>query len=128
MKCRVKDCISCRQQIHAEEQEAYLKKQYAWINDGMSTMAALSATVALSVQVMRGRSKAYIQKFYDDMVMLYTTGAVMGKPINMKDIMQHLENEYNIDFSRIQINFTETEKEFIKACKEGAKRNGRKKI
>lgn len=121
MKCRVKDCISCRQQIHAEEQEAYLKKQYAWINDGMPTMAALSATVALSVQVMRGRSKAYIQKFYDDMVMLYTTGAVMGKPINMKDIMQHLENEYNIDFSRIQINFTETEKEFIKACRKGAK-------
>lgn len=121
MKCRVKDCISCRQQIHAEEQEAYLKKQYAWINDGMSTMAALSATVALSVQVMRGRSKAYIQKFYDDMVMLYTTGSVMGKPIVMKEVMDQLEKDYNIDFSRLQINFTESEKDFIKACRKGAR-------
>lgn len=121
MKCRVKDCISCRQQIHKEEQEAYLKKQYAWINDGMSTMAALSATVALSVQIMRGRSKAYIQKFYDDMVMLYTTDNVMGKTIVMKEVMDQLEKDYNIDFSRLQINFTESEKDFIKACRKGAK-------
>ena len=128
MKARVQNCEACRQQIHKEEQEAYLKKQYAWINDGMSTMAALSATVALSVQIMRGRSKAYIQKFYEDMVMLYTTGDVMGKPIVMKEVMEQLEKDYNIDFSRLQINFTETEKDFIKACRKGAKRNESKNI
>jgi hypothetical protein len=113
----IKDCNSCRRQIHKEEQEAYLKKQYAWLNDGMYTMACLATTAAIAVQMQRGRSKEYIQKLFSDMVMIYTTSSVMGKPIDMVKTMQMLEKEYGIDFNRIHVNFSETEKEFIKGCK-----------
>lgn len=114
---KVRNCEACRKQIHAEEQESYLKKQYAWLNDGLYTMAVLSTTAAIAVQMQRGRSKEYIQKFFDDMVMIYTTSHVMGKPIVLTETMKMLEKEYDIDFSRIHVNFNETEKEFIKSCK-----------
>jgi hypothetical protein len=117
MRVQVRNCTECRQKIHKEEQEAYLKKQYAWLNDGMYTMACLATTAAIAVQMQRGRSKDYIQKFFSDMVMIYTTSSVMGKPIDMVETMKMLEKEYGIDFSRIHVNFNESEKEFIKNCK-----------
>lgn len=114
------NCTQCRKQIHKEEQEAYLKKQYAYMHDGINTMAVMSAAVAISVMVKRGRTKKYIQEFYDDMVMLYSISEILGKPLNLKDVVKQLEKDYDIDFSRLKVNFTETEKEFIK----GVKSNG----
>lgn len=84
-------------------------------------MAVMSAAVALSVLVQRDRSKAYIQKFYDDMVMIYGTAEVLGKPLILTDVIKQLEQDYGVDFSRLHVNFNETQKEFIK----GAKSNGR---
>ena len=114
MKVQAKNCTECRKKIHEEEQRAYAKSQYAWLKDGMYTMAVLSATVAIAAQMKRGRSKKYIQGLFDDMVMLYDTSSVMGKPIVMTEVMKQLETEYDIDFSRIHVNFDEDEKEFIK--------------
>lgn len=91
MKARVQNCEACRKQIHAEEQENYLKKQYAWLNDGMYTMACLATTAAIAVQMQRGRSKDYVRKFFEDLVMIYTTSSVMGKPIDMVETMKMLE-------------------------------------
>lgn len=122
MKVQVKNCTDCRRKIHAEEQEAYLRRQYAWLVDGMGTMAALSATVAIAVQMQRGRSKAYIRKLFDDMVVLYNTGSVLGKKIELIPVMKRLEAEYDIDFKRINVNLSEGEKEYIKNCKERIKR------
>ncbi|WP_303834636.1 hypothetical protein [Ruminococcus flavefaciens] len=119
MKVQVKNCTECRKRIHAEEQEAYLKKQYAYLHDGINTMAKMSAAVAMAVMVKRGRTKKYIQQFYDDMVMLYSISEIMGKPINLSDVVNQLEKDYDIDFSRLKVNFTETEKEFIKGVKQG---------
>ena len=122
MKVRATNCTECRKRIHAEEQEAYLKKQYAWLNDGMYTMACLATTAAIAVQMQRGRSKDYVRKFFEDLVMIYTTSSVMGKPIDMVETMKMLEKEYGIDFKRIHVNFSESEKEFIKSCKGRAKK------
>ena len=121
MKARVQNCEACRKQIHKEEQEAYLKKQFAWLNDGLYTMGTMSAAVALVALMQQGRSKAYVQRFFERMVMIYDTGEVMGKPIVLTDVMKQLEAEYDIDFSRIHVNFNETEREFIKNCKKGAR-------
>ena len=118
MKVQVKNCTACRKKIHEEEQEMYLKQQYSWLQDGISTMAALSATVAIAVQMQRGRSPEYIRKFFDDMVVLYNTGSVLGKKIELVPTMKMLEKEYGIDFKRINVNFSEDEKEYIKHCKE----------
>lgn len=115
---KVRDCQSCKKRIHEEEQQAYLKKQYAYLNDGIYTMAVLATAAVIAVQMQRGRSKEYIQKLFDDIVMIYTTSSVMGKEIKLTDTIKQLEKEYDIDFSRIHVNFSETEKEFVKSCKE----------
>ena len=125
MKCQVKNCTECRRKIHEEEQELYLRKQYAWLTDGMETMAALAATVAIVALMQQGRSKPYIQRFYDRMVMLYNTGSVLGKKIELVPTMKRLEAEYDIDFKRINVNFSEDEKAYIKNCK-GVIKNGRR--
>ncbi len=122
MKVQVRNCTECRKRIHAEEQERFLRIQYSWLTDGMSTMAALSATVAIAVQAQRGRSKEYIRKLFDDMVCLYNTGSVFGKRIELVPMMKMLESEYGIDFKRINVNFDESEKEYIKNCREAMKK------
>ena len=111
---KVRSCEACRKAIHEEEKLLYKKQQYAYLVDGITTMAVMSATVALSVLVKRGYSKDYICKFYDDMVMLYGTATVLGKPLVLTDVIKQLEQDYGIDFSRLHVNFDETEKEFIK--------------
>lgn len=115
------NCTQCRKKIHAEEQEKYLKKEYAGIRDAVDTIACLTTASVLGVQVQRGRSKEYIQELFKDICMMYETPAVLGKPIELTAVMKQLEEEYGINFKRISVNFTETEKEYIKGCKEVAK-------
>ena len=122
MKVQVKNCTECRTRIHKEEQEQYLKKQYTGIKDAIFTIACLSTAATLAVQVQRGRSRAYIQKLFQEICMMYETSEILGKPIVLTDIIRQLENDYEIDFSRINVNFNESEKEFIKNCKEAAKK------
>ena len=121
MKVQARNCTLCRKKIHEEEQERYLKKQYAWLTDGMHTMASLSVAVALVALMQQGRSKGYIQRFYDRMVMLYDTESVFGKKIELTTVMKQLTRDYDIDFHRIHVNFVEDEKDYIKNCKEAMK-------
>ena len=114
---KVRDCHSCRQQIHKEEQEKYLKKEYAGINDAIQTIACLATAAVLGVQVQRGRTKEYIQELFKDICMMYETSELFGKPITLTDIMKQLEADYDIDFKKIHVNFSETEKEYVKGCK-----------
>ena len=116
---KVTNCKQCREKIRREEQEAFLKKQYAILKDAALTFASFATTAALTAQVRRGRSKEYIQKLFDDMVAIYDTSELFGKTISMTDLMQSLETEYDIDFSRIKVHL-ETESEFVK----GVKNNG----
>lgn len=113
---KTKSCDTCRKEIHKEEQEAFLKKEYAVLKDAAYTFACYATTAALAVQVRRGRSKEYIQALFDDMVMMYDTESVFGKTITMTDIMKDLEDIYGIDFKRIKVHL-ESEKEFIKGVR-----------
>lgn len=124
MKIKATNCTQCRKKIHEEERDEYLKQQYAWLRDGMYTMACMSTAVALSALMIRGRSREYVRKFFDDMVMLYDTGTVLGKKLVLTDVMKQLQEEYDIDFGRVHVNFDESEKEYVKSCKEMLK-NGR---
>ena len=110
------NCTQCRNKIHKEEQEAFLKGQYAILKDAAYTFACHATAAALMVQAQRRRSKEYIQKMFDEMCMVYDTSTLFGKPIVLTDVMKELEREYGIDFSRIHINL-ESEQEFIKGVK-----------
>jgi len=112
----IKDCNSCRKQIHAEEKEAFLKGQYAILKDAAYTFACYATTAALAVQVRRGRSKEYIQKMFEDMVAIFDTETFFGKQITLTNIMTDLESDYGIDFKRINVHL-ESEKEFIKGIR-----------
>ena len=112
------NCTQCRNKIHKEEQEKYLKKEYAGIRDAVDTIACLTTASVLGVQVQRGRTKEYIQELFKDICMMYETSELFGKPITLTDIMKQLEADYDIDFKKIHVNFNETEKEYIKGCKE----------
>ena len=114
-------CSQCRKQIHKEEQENYLKEEYAGIKDAVRTIACLTTASVLGVQVQRGRTKLYIQELFKDICMMYETSQLFGKPIELTDIMKMLETEYGIDFKKIHVNFNESEQEYIKGCREAYK-------
>lgn len=118
MKIRT-NCNTCRNRIHEEEKENFLKHEYKIFSDMSKSFAVYAITTVLMAMVKRGRSKDYIQKLFDDMVFIFDTPAVMGKEIKMHDNMKMLEKEYGIDWDRVNVR-TEDEKEFISSAKKGA--------
>lgn len=112
----IKDCNSCRKEIFKQAKDEFMKHEYAIFADAAYTFACYATTAALAVQVRRGRSKEYIQKLYDEMVMIFDTETFFGKQITLTDIMKDLESDYGIDFMRINVHL-ESEKEFIKGVR-----------
>ena len=110
------NCTVCRKNIEQKTREEYLKSQYAIFKDMAFTFAVYATTAALMVQVRRGRSKEYIQRLFDDLVMIYDTPKVFGKTIELTDMKNMLETEYGLDFSRIKVHI-EDEKAFVKSVK-----------
>lgn len=115
MKAR-SNCTVCRKKIEQLAKQEYLKHQYAIYSDSAFTFAVYATVAALLVQVRRGRSKKYIQKMFDDMVLVYDTSKVFGKTINLKDVKEMFESEYGIDFDRINVHL-EDEKSFVDSFK-----------
>ena len=112
MKVRT-NCQQCRERIYKEAETAYLKHEYKFFSDAAYSLAAFTTTVALSVLHKRGRSKQYIQQFYDDMCFIFDLPEIMGKQIRAGEMMKLLSEEYDIDFTKIKLHL-ETEDEFIK--------------
>ena len=111
MKART-DCSKCRKEIHEEEYKAFLKKEYAFFSDAAYSMAVFATIVALCVHERRGRTKEYIQKFFDEMCFMFDYPEFKGKRVKMTDIQHMLEKDYGIDFGKIKLHI-ESEKEFI---------------
>ncbi len=85
----------------------FMKHVYAIFEDMANTFAVYATTAALLTQVKKGRSKKYIHEMYNDMVVIFNmpilSQQIFGKAITMKDIMERLEREYDIDFKRIHV-------------------------
>lgn len=114
------NCNTCRKQIIKQAQDEYLKQQYRIYTDVAHTFACFATAAVLMAQVRRGRSKQYIRKLFDDLVMIFDTPNIFGKSIDLPDVMHRLEKEYDIDFHRIHV-CLETESQFIKSAKGAAK-------
>lgn len=111
MKART-DCQKCRKAIYKEAETEYLKHEYKFFEESAFSMACFAAVVALSVHHRRGRSKAYIRSFFNEMCFIFDMPQVLGKSITMTEMMRFFEKEYGIDFNRIKLHL-ETEKEFL---------------
>lgn len=114
MKART-DCGACRKRIHEEEKKAFLEHEYSVVKDMIYTCACFTTAAALVVQMQRGRTKEYVQKMFSEMCMIYDTSEVMGKPIILTDVIKTLEEEYDVDFSKIHVNL-ESQRDFIKGA------------
>lgn len=113
MKART-NCSECRKKIYKEAETEYLKHEYRWFGDAAYSMAVYSAVACLAVMRRRNRSRAYIRKFFDEMCFVFDYPEIFGKRVSMTDLMKIFEEEYGIDFSKINVHL-ETEKEFIKS-------------
>lgn len=111
---KVKDCSKCRKQIVQEAKTEFAKHEYAIFTDCAFTMAVYATVATLTAQVRRGRSKEYIQKLFDDLVMIFDTPQMFGKEITLTDMKNQLEKQYGLDFNRINVHI-EDEKTFIKS-------------
>lgn len=117
MKART-NCTECRKKIYKEAETEYLKHEYRWFNDAAYSMAVYSTVAGLAVMRRRNRSRAYIRKFFDEMCFIFDYPEIFGKRVSMTDLMKIFEEEYGIDFSKINVHL-ETEKEFIKDIRKG---------
>lgn len=112
MKVRT-DCRACRERIFKEAQTEYLKHEYKFFSEAAYSLARFAAAAALCVHYRRGRSKKYIQQFFDDMCFIFDMPEIMGRQLTTTEMVQLLSKEYDIDFSKIKLHL-ETEDQFIK--------------
>lgn len=115
MKVRT-DCNKCRERIYKEAETDFLKHEYKFFSDSAYILAAFATAAALCVQHRRGRSKKYIQQFFDEMCFIFDYPEIMGKQITAGEMMKFLSKEYDIDFTKITLHL-ESEAEFIKDVK-----------
>jgi hypothetical protein len=104
--------------------EAFLKKEYAIFQDCSLSFATYAICAVLMTMVRRKRTKKYIQQLYDDMCFVFDTPEIFGKQITMTDVMDRLEKDYGIDWSKIHIRM-ETEKHFISSTKKEVRKKNR---
>lgn len=119
MKVR-SDCQKCRKAIYKEAETEYLKHEYKFFEESAFSMACFAAVVALSVHYRRGRSKAYIRSFFDEMCFIFDMPQMFGRDITMTQMMKMFEKDYGIDFDRIKLHL-ESEKEFIRGTQKGSR-------
>lgn len=120
MRNKITDCITCRKAIYKEAEEAYLKHEYAFFSDSARSFAVFAVCGVLTAMIRRGRTPQYIRQLYDDMCLLFSTPEMFGKEITMTDIMETLEKEYGIDWSKLQVNI-ESESEWIHGARKGVR-------
>lgn len=113
---KARNCNDCRKRIHEEEKEAFLKAEYSMMRDMGKSFAVYAISAVLMTMIRRGRTKKYIQKMYDDMVFIFDTPSIMGKEVTTTTVMKTLEEEYGIDWSRVNP-IIEDEKDFVKEAK-----------
>lgn len=111
MKARV-DCTSCRKKIYSEAEMAYYRDEHRFFQDSARTLAIYAVCAVLTTMIRRGRTKKYIQQMYDDMCLIFSASDVFGKTITTTDIMDKLEKEYGIDWSKLTVN-VQDEKQFL---------------
>lgn len=119
MKART-DCTECRRLIYKEAETAYLQHEYKFFNDSARSMAVFAICGVLTAMVRKGRTKQYIRRLYDDMCLLFSTPDIFGKQVTMTDIMNILENDYGIDWDKLEVH-VESEKDFIRDIQKGEK-------
>lgn len=94
------NCNKCRKQIEKEMAAEMLKVQYDMYTDVTDNVARMVAALFVGVMHRRGLSKRYIQKYYDEFIMLLTAPAVMGKDIDANEVM-NIASEY-IDLRKVK--------------------------
>lgn len=117
MKAKIKDCSRCRQDIIKAVKKEFVESQYRFYQDFCDSFAMYSTCAVLTAMARRGKTKDYIRKIFDDMVMVFSTSDVFGNEITMNDMIKSLEAEYDIDFGRIKCHI-ETKHEFMKGSKD----------
>lgn len=113
---KVRDCNACKKQVFKEAKEEFLKHEYSIMKDMSYTFACHATAACLMAMTQRGRSKEYIQKLFDDIVMVFDTSELFGKPIILTDVMKNLEKDYGIDFKRLHVTI-ESERDFVRDIK-----------
>lgn len=96
------------------------------MQDMGKSFAVYAISAVLMTMIRRGRSKKYIQQMYDDMCFIFDTPSIMGKEVTTTTIMKMLQDEYGIDFDRVNVHL-ESEKEFVSATKNLVKERLRSK-
>ena len=110
---KTKTCAQCKKEIRDEIKKEYRKDEYQWMIDLMQSAIEHTTVCAIAVMERRGRSKDYIQKFFNELCFVYDMPSIFGKEIRAEDVKRRYEKEYNIDFDKIKVHF-ESEKEFVK--------------
>lgn len=123
---KARNCTNCRRRIHEEEKENFLKAEYSMMQDMGKSFAVYAISAVLMTMIRRGRSKKYIQQMYDDMCFIFDTPSIMGKEVTTTTIMKMLQDEYGIDFDRVNVHL-ESEKEFVSTTKNLVKERLRSK-
>ena len=87
--------------------------QHDIYNACIDDMLKTSLTAMIAVMDMRGYSKKYIQKWFNDFLLIIETPQALGVKLESDVLMKQFTEKYDLDFSRVKAN-VETLEEYRK--------------
>ena len=101
MKARTLKDMQKEVQREVDRQNA--EYQYEIYTKCVDDMFKGAAAAMVAVLHRRGRSKAYIQKFFDEFIGILEYPDVFGKALTTTELFELFTKEYGLDFNRIHV-------------------------
>lgn len=113
------NALKSKRKQEKREQLEGMKENYAIYRNVAHSMMCFATCVVIAELERRNLSAAYIKRMFENICLIADAPEIgKAKRPSMVDVMHEQERKYGIDYNDLRIHI-ETEKEFIKACKEG---------
>ena len=77
--------------------------QYQLYENVMNDMMKQAVTAIIAVCEKRKYSKRYVQKLFEDLIMIIEMPDIFGQQISSNELMKQYAEKYGLDFGRINV-------------------------
>lgn len=96
-------CEKCRKAIAKAVSDEYSRNQYDIYAACSDDIAKAVTSAFIAVFKRRGYSKKYVQKLFNEFLLILDMPEIFGKQISSNFVMETVKNEYGIDLDRVKL-------------------------
>lgn len=103
MRARIQNCDQCKKAIAKEQEKACLACQFEMFEATADDIGKAMTGAMIAVFHKRGRTKRYIQQFFNDLIFVLECPEILGKELQAEEMKAEFTKLYGIDFERVKV-------------------------